>query len=134
MAPIPAEWVRNGFIAGYRANGIIINRSNVGVTDRGVNTTFMIRIGQNKNVLPSLAYIESQIKADRVAPGSVQGAMYCLVGMVQKSGHRARVTARIIRTETAEVLVASKADAAATPDGITQATTRVVTDLSKQFL
>jgi hypothetical protein len=129
MTTIPASWVQDGFVAAYRVNGILISARDIDVTDDGPNTTFMIRLSQDKSVLPSLGRIEWGIRLGSVRPGSVQGAYYVIVGVAQKVGGQVRVTARIVRTETAAVLDAAKADGPATKEDISRAITSVLTRL-----
>jgi hypothetical protein len=133
MANIPANWVRRGFVAAFRAQRVPITESHVGVTDNGPLTTFLIRIGWTHDVLPSHDWIEKAIDAERVEPGSLEGAKYCLIGAVQTAGGRARVTARILQTETAVVVTAAKADAAASSAGLTAAITSALATISKHF-
>jgi hypothetical protein len=121
--------VRKGFVAAYRAQGVLITEKHVGVTDRGPLTKFMLRIGRAGNLLPSLDYIEIQIKQNRVAPGSLEGAARCLIGSVQQSGSQARVTMRTVQTETGVVLEAAKADAEATAEGVAKAISRALAKL-----
>jgi hypothetical protein len=133
MAANTNQWIASGLAAGFKANGIHFDAKNVDVTNKGPNKMFMVRLGKTKTALPSLGFIQSQIELDRVPPGSVQGAYYVLIGLVQQFGGTARITARILRVETGVVLHAAKADATADKAGFGVAFTQVVRDLWKTF-
>jgi hypothetical protein len=133
MRGITNREVADAIVAGFKASGIPFHSRNVDVSERGQNRMFMIRLSEDGQILPSLGHIESQIKLDRVPPGSVQGAHFCVVGMVQKAHNQVRMTGRIIRTETGVVLETAKADGGADPKGLIDAATRVARALWKAF-
>ena len=133
MALVSNRDIANGIVAGFKANGIGFTVQNVDVTNRGPNRLFMIRLSKDKKVLPSMGHIEAQIQLDRVPPGSVQGAHFCMIGMVQESGTSLRLTGRIIRVETGVVINAAKADGKADAKGMATAATSVVKELWKKF-
>jgi hypothetical protein len=63
-----------------------------------------------------------------------EGAKLLMFGSVQVIGDRVRVTTRIVRTETSEVLRASLGDGIATPEGLREAFSKALLGLNIAYV
>jgi hypothetical protein len=90
---------------------------NVPVQDDGVKVTLssglyqlMVRLSADVQPLPQVPADTSNLPA-----GSVQGAMYLLLGSVVLVGDQVRVNMRIVSVETSEIVQASSASGSGSP-------------------
>lgn len=84
----------------------------ISVEKKTSNLNFSIRLSDKGKVLPSRSKIIAKVNNGKLAPGTALGAKKLIVGAVQFSGGKIRVTARIFDVETGVITQAAKADAA----------------------
>jgi len=84
--------------------------STITYTPKGGITAISERLDDRMCPLPSGDCIDQMIASGAVPPGSLKGAHYMVAGAVQQAGGVTRVTVRIVRVETGEIVATAMAD------------------------
>lgn len=119
---VTLEGYKQAAIAAINQLGAKAAGENVDVDfSEGGMMRFSVRLGQHGNaVLPSSQTIEAHTKAGDAAPGSIEGAPKLLLGALQQFEGLTRITVRVVRTETAEILTTGKGDTDGTNEAAVQ--------------
>jgi hypothetical protein len=112
--------------AGASAGGDVVSIRHASIDE------FSVRLGSKQQPLPNRACLEERIKAGEVGEAALQGATHLLVGGVQESGGRTRVTVRVTDVATGAVVATGKADASG-PDALGSAARDAIAQLGWTF-
>jgi hypothetical protein len=128
MHPSP-ELVTQAFSERLRACAKTVLPNSVSAVADGQNVRFAIRLTSDGAILPSADHLNKLIQQGVIGKGSVPGADKMLIGLVQTVGGQSRITARIVKVETAVIEATAKADVAATKTGLSQGMENVLCEL-----
>jgi hypothetical protein len=105
-AVLSEDEVQSALTAAFQERNVAVDDDGVKVTKANGLFRLMVRLTADATPLPQVPDDTSQL-----APGSVQGARLMVLGAVQSMDGGTRVTMRIVRVETSEILQASTGDA-----------------------
>jgi hypothetical protein len=108
-AALSEDDVQSALTAAFQERNVPVDDDGVKVTKANGLFRLMVRLTADAVPLPQVPDDTSNL-----APGSVQGAQLLVLGAVQALDGGTRVTMRIVRLESSEILQASKGDAMGT--------------------
>jgi hypothetical protein len=125
--------VRDALIAALLQRRVRISSDKVHAYQEGGLTRFVVRLAANYKILPSSASQQLRINRGVVAPHSLQGAKYLMLGAVQQFGNAARLTVRIDDVETGAILKTGRGDGTPDAAGLTGAAAAALRGLGVAF-